>query len=189
MVRPTALFGENYSHHHSINNQNNNTDEFYFGVVASLVGTIAGGGHFVVARVLYENKSTSSPLLLVFHAGLGGILISLAAVFLDKEQMIISSDIINITLNTWLQMFFVAVGGVLGFLMLNQAVKLTNPVIVSFIRVSEIVISYFIQVFLFEQPVDLFGIIGSVCVTLAVIIVPLENLVRKKIPETFKNIL
>ena len=183
VVRPTAVFGQNYSQSHS-NNQRKTTDDFYFGVAAGLVGTLAGGVHFVLARVLYENKSSSSPLLLVFHAGLG-----LAAIFLDNEQQIIFPNILTITLNTWLQMMFVAVGGVIGFLMLNQAVKLTNPVIVSFIRVSEIVISYFIQIFWFKQPVDLLGIVGSVCVTLAVIIVPLENLVRNKLPATFKSIL
>ena len=188
MVRPTAVFGENYSQSHS-NNQRKTTDDFYFGVAAGLVGTLAGGAHFVLARVLYENKSSSSPLLLVFHAGLGGILISLAAIFLDNKQQIISPNILTITLNTWLQMMFVAVSGVIGFLMLNQAVKLTNPVIVSFIRVSEIVISFFIQIFWFKQPVDLLGIVGSVCVTLAVIIVPLEDLVRNKMSATFKNIL
>ena len=59
-------------------------------------------------------------------------------------------------------MFFVAVGGVLGLFMLNQPVKLTNPVFVSFIRVSEIVVSYFIQIFLYQQLVGVFGIIGSV---------------------------
>ena len=109
-------------------------------------------------------------------------MVSLVSTFLDPAHQIISADISLISLYSWLEMFFVAVGGVLGFFMLNQAVKLTNPVFVSFIRVSEIVVSYFIQIFLYQQPVDVFGILGSVCVTLAVIIVPLEGWARNNLP-------
>merc|ERR1719153_2213622 len=102
VVRPTAVFGDDFSQPNS-DNQRKMTYGYYFGVAAGLVGTLAGGAHFVIARVLYENKSSSSPLLLVFHAGLGGILISLAAAFLDKEQQIISPEILTIALNTWQQ--------------------------------------------------------------------------------------
>merc|ERR1719153_2098053 len=102
VVRPTAVFGDDFSQPNS-DNQRKMTYGYYFGVAAGLVGTLAGGAHFVIARVLYENKSSSSPLLLVFHAGLGGILISLAAIFLDTKQQIISWDLITLTPDTWLQ--------------------------------------------------------------------------------------
>ena len=173
VVRPPALFGED---------DQERTSGYYFGALAGLIGTVAGAAHFVLVSILYKNKTTSSPKLLVFHAGLGGLVVSLLSTFLDPAHQIISKDIFLISLYSWLEMFFVAVGGVLGFFMLNQAVKLTNPVFVSFIRVSEIVVSYFIQIFLYKQPVDVFGIIGSVCVTLAILIVPLEGWARKNLP-------
>ena len=73
--------------------------------------------------------------------------------------------------------------------MLNQAVKLTNPVLVSFIRVSEIVVSYCIQVFLYGQAVDRFGIIGSLCVIVAVVMVPMEQYARRSLPKCIQKIL
>ena len=186
VVRPPALFGDQSQ---PSSHAQDKESGYYFGALMGLVGTVAGAAHFVLVSILYKNKSTSSPKLLVFHAGLGGLVVSLVTTVLDTTHQVISADIVHISLYTWLEMFFVAVGGVLGFLMLNQAVKLTNPVLVSFIRVSEIVVSYFIQIFLYHQAIDMFGIVGSVCVTVALVIVSAEGAARKNLPACLKEIM
>ena len=99
----------------------------------------------------------------------------------------ISLDVTKINLMSWLQMLFVSVAGLLGILMLNQAVKLSNPLLVSFIRVTEIVISYVVQVFFFGQPVEVCGILGSVSSIIDVLLVSMD--VRKIIPNNIKTIL
>ena len=135
------------------------------------------------------NKSTMSTKMFVFYAGLGGLVVSMVSTLFISYQRIISLEVMRRNLIIWLQMLCVSVTGVLGFLMLNQAVKLSNPLLVSFIRVTEIVISYAVQVFLFGQPAEVCGILGSVSSIIDVLLVSMEQHVRKIIPTNIKTIL
>ena len=125
--------------------------------------------------------------MFVFYAGLGGLVVSMVSTLFISYQRIISLEVMRRNLISWLQMLCVSVTGVLGFLMLNQAVKLSNPLLVSFIRVTEIVISYAVQVFLFGQPAEVCGILGSVSSIIDVLLVSMD--VRKIIPNNIKTIL
>ena len=86
-------------------------------------------------------------------------------------------------------MLCVSVAGVIAPLTLNQAVKVSNPLLVSFIRAWEIVISYAIQVFFFGQPLQELSIVGSVFVFKAVVLVPMEDFVRQNVPAYLETIL
>ena len=130
-----------------------------------------------------------STKMFVFYAGLGGLVVSMVSTLFISYQRIISLEVMRRNLIIWLQMLCVSVTGVLGFLMLNQAVKLSNPLLVSFIRVTEIVISYAVQVFLFGQPAEVCGILGSVSSIIDVLLVSMEQHVRKIIPTNIKTIL
>ena len=87
----------------------------------------------------------------------------------------ISLDVTKINLMSWLQMVFVSV-------------KLSNPLLVSVIRVTEIVISYVVQKFFFGQPVEVCGILGSVSAIIDVLLVSMEQFVRQ-MPTNLKTIL
>jgi drug/metabolite transporter (DMT)-like permease len=98
-------------------------------------------------------------------------------------------DIQHIPMFRWLQMLCVSVAGVIASLTLNQAVKVSNPLLVSFIRALEIMISYAIQVFFFGQPLELLSIVGSVSVFMAVVLVPMEDYVRQNVTAYLETIL
>ena len=66
------------------------------------------------------------------------------------------------------------------------ALKLSNPVLVSFTRSSDIIMAYLIQVMFFHEAASMFGIGGSLCIITAIGILQLETMFNKLLPDSLK---
>ena len=86
-------------------------------------------------------------------------------------------------------MIAIIFAGISALYMLNKSISLANPVIVSFIRVTDIVVSYIIQVIVLRDAPNLLAIIGSCFVIIAVSLLSLEHHCIHLAPPRFKHIL
>ena len=78
-------------------------------------------------------------------------------------------------------MMMIASLGVFALFFLNQALRLTSPVVVSFIRVTDIVVSYILQVLvqvLHDHP-SVLAILGSSFVIISVSLLSIEQYIVK----------
>jgi drug/metabolite transporter (DMT)-like permease len=169
------------------NGQINNM--YYFGAVMGLVAAWARSVNFVSCKVLFKNKSTSSTDLIILYAGFGGLIVSLISSTLDRNSQILSSQFTQISIMTWGGMLATAVQCIIAVVSLNAALVVTGPVLVSFVRVNDIILAYFIQIVFFHQVPVVIGLVGSCCVVGAVICLPLEQLAVKFTPHFVQKIL
>ena len=129
----------------------------------------------------------SSTHLLTFYAGLFGLLVSFSACLFEKSQ-ILSDQFSMINPLTWCTYLAIAVSGVLNVWLVNKAISLASPVLISFVRSSVIIIAYSIQILFFHESPSALGIIGSTCVTAAICILPLEQQFIDIVPVYIKHV-
>jgi drug/metabolite transporter (DMT)-like permease len=162
--------------------------KYYFGASMAFASSIAGGFHYVIVGRLLRNSTTNSALLLAFYGGFGGLLVLLPVVYLDDNQRIFSTNIVNISGQTWAELSAIAVLGLIGFVTINVSMKHIKPIYVSFVSVSEIVLAYIAQIVVFSMVPNVFGIVGSLIVILAVCALPLETIISEKLPSSLRPI-
>ena len=165
------------------------SNKYYFGASMAFVSSIAGGFHYVIVGRLFKNSTTSSALLLTFYKGFGGLFILVPAAYLDDNQRILSTNIVNISGRTWAILCTNAILGLIGFVTVDVSIQYIQPVYVNFVGVLEIVLAYIAQILVFSMVPNLFGIIGSIMVVLAICALPLEAMVLEKLQSSLKNIL
>ena len=160
---------------------------YYIGAAMGLLAACARSAHYVTCSVLYKQKA-SDTLPMILFAGFGGFFVSLVSSAVDPKHLVLSSAISTIDLRVWLGMISVALLGVCAIFMLNYAIALSNPVLVSFVRVFDIVVSYLIQVIFLHDSPAIMGIVGSSFVVSSVSLLTLENSFKSRLPETIKKI-
>ena len=153
-----------------------------------VVAASARSSHYVTCSVLYKATSSSTNQMILF-AGFGGFFISFVSSFLDSNHLILSSRIISICLMDWLGLLAVALLGVSAIFMLNFAIELSNPVLVSFVRVFDIVVSYGVQVIVLKDSPGILGIFGSTLVITSVSLLSFESSFIDKVPQKFRRII
>ena len=153
-----------------------------------LVAACARSAHYVTCSVLYKN-SAASTLQMILYAGFGGFIVSLVSSAFDQNHLILSSEISTISLPVWCGICSVAFLGVCAIFMLTYAIALSNPVLVSFVRVFDIVIAYSIQITFLHQAITNMGIVGSSLVVAAIIVLGLEHSFVKLLPVGLSHIL
>ena len=152
-----------------------------------LVAACARSAHYVTCSVLYKN-SAASTLQMILYAGFGGFIVSLVSSAFDQNHLILSSEISTISLPVWCGICSVAFLGVCAIFMLTYAIALSNPVLVSFVRVFDIVVSYLIQIIFLHDSPAILGIVGSSFVVSSVSLLSFENSFRNWIPSSMKKI-
>ena len=73
----------------------------------------------------------------------------------------------------------VSVSGICALFLLNKAIQLTSPVVVSFIRVTDIVVSYILQVLVLHDHPSVLAILGSSFVIISVSLLSIEQYIVK----------
>ena len=143
---------------------------------------------FVSSCYLIQNKNCTVEIILLYYA-LCGLLVSLISGVFDPNNLVISSSVKSISFSYWAGLGAIAFLGVSATFMLHKAIVYANPVLVSFIRLLDIVFSYSVQIFLFHQIPDVSGIIGSVLVLLGVTFLTLEERLLSTMPKKFRQLL
>ena len=152
-----------------------------------LVAACGRAATYVSCTILYHSMNCTTERILLY-SGFGGLLVSLVASAFDPKHLILSTAISSMCLSTWLGIMTVAVLGVTAIFMVNKAIALSNPVLVSFVRVSDIVVSFVIQIIFLNQTPSLMGIVGSSFVLSAVSMLGFEKTFVSLLPEGIKQI-
>ena len=153
-----------------------------------MVASVSRAALFVCTKKLCQNKSSSSANLLTFHMSFTSLLFNLAWAVMVEDIRFFSSQIFEISGRTWLLYLAISVLGATSLGLCNIALKLANPVLVSFTRSSDIIVAYLIQVIIFHEAAGLLAILGSVFIVFAIGILQLEVKFNKLLPGSLKFI-
>ena len=124
----------------------------------------------------------------MLYLGFGGLAVSLVSSAFDSKNLVLSSEISSITFSSWVRIFAVAMMGISAICTLYKSIALSNAVLVSFIRVFDIVIAYIIQIIFLHQAFTTMGIVGSCLVVSAIIMLGLEQSFVKLLPVRLQTI-
>merc|ERR1711972_457692 len=114
--------------------------------------------------------------ILVFWFSIGGQVVSIIGVFaLDSKPLFQDWGS-----REWVISFLVALGGIMGSILMTKAVCWVTPSKVMVIRSFEVVAAYILQVTVFDVPTHWTDLMGTVCVISAVIAMSFEDYLMEK---------
>ena len=157
-------------------------DNYYIGAIAALIAMFSIAGMRTVIKMLVKNKSTSSYGVALFYNSFTNLIVAMVIpAFRGNQRILFPSVDVNMY-NLWqcLGIVSVAVIGVIHYLTRFMAIKLISPTLVSFIRTSEIVLAYVIQLVILGTKPYLTSLIGAGLVMVACIAIIFESLAVQK---------
>ena len=115
---------------------------YYVGcLLAVLTGVFGAANNVVIARC----EKVSSKVM-VFYAGLGGLIISFICSSFDADNKIIY-NITAISSNQWLVLTLLGLMGIIGHFCMTRSLRLIPPTTVAVLRAMEIILAYVAQVY------------------------------------------
>ena len=204
VIRPPFVFHDEPNMDENVKGSNTNTttsfhnnplgihDSYYYiGAISAMANMIFRSIQLIAFRYLVQNKSTVNGELVILYIGIACLIVSLVSPFVfNGNQRIIHSYERTRAYNVyqWLGLF----GHVIlsyGFLwMLIKALSLVSPVIVAFVRLTEIVLSYIVQILFFDAIPTVSAIFGSCNVIIGCLLILIEDSILKILPENMKYI-
>ena len=164
---------------------------YYIGAISAVANMIFRSIQLIAFKYLVQNKSTINGELVILYIGIACLIVSLVSPFLfNGNQRIIHSYERTRAYNVyqWLGLFGHAILSY-GFLwMLIKALSLVSPVIVAFVRLTEIVLSYIVQILFFDAIPTVSAIFGSCNVIIGCLLILIEDSMLKILPENLKCI-
>ena len=159
-------------------------DSLYFiGVIIALSSAMADGFLNVAINFCKEVNS----LVLLWWAGIGGLLVSLiSSTFDDQEGILHFSNIAEIGVEHWLAFVGMALVGIFSYFCMTKSLQMIDPTIVAFVRALEIVFAYIAQVAIMHQLPTSLAIIGGSCVLVSVLAMAVQDKVTALIPEKIR---
>ena len=150
---------------------------YYVGVTAALICMVGSAIFRVLTKTLISNKSTNSFGLLLFYTSLANVVFAFILPSCGGNQRILfpSIDVAKYEIWQWVGIFVVPIIGGTHWWMRIKAMRLISPTIVSFIRTSEIIIAYVIQLTILETKPYSTSLIGSGLIVIACIGVIFEG--------------
>ena len=204
VLRPPFLFENSVEHdmqqnfNTSIQHMTNNTlsekleistklnnsefDSYYIGATAALIAMFSVAGTRTLIKFLLKNKSTKSFALLLCYRNFANLIVAMVLPAFGGNQRILfpSVDVKMYDIWQWLGIVAVTIIGFIHYVTRYMAVKLISPTLVSFIRASEIVLAYVIQLVILGTKPYVTSLIGSGLVVVACIAIIFESLVIQK---------
>ena len=176
---------------HSIQIDNSRDHFYYTGAIAALVCMMSAATYRIMMKVLVQNKSTSSFALPLFYESIATLIAaSVLPAFGGDQRILFPSKMVENYDNwQWIFLFVATIIGTAQQIALFKAIRLISPTLNSFIRTFEIVVSYIVQITLFDTEPNLTSLIGSGLVMIACIGVVLENWIISIVNPTIKDFL
>ena len=159
------------------------SSNYYFGASLAATASIARGCQAVIISYLYSNTTTKSPCMMGMYAGFGGLALAFAAIPFDGNQKIASQYITSIVPSYWAGLVGIAISGVLAVFSMNKSVELIGSILDSFIRTSDVIIAYLIQIVFLHETISFLSLLGASCILLSIVLISLEAAIIKKIPD------
>lgn len=172
----------------SMEQSGHSAKSFLIGIVFGLIGATSRAAHYCTCKLIYDQKQNSTHWIVLF-AGCGGFLVSLLSSCLDTKHLILSLDIGTISVQDWMGILTISLLGVSALVLLNKSLSMCSPVIVSFIRVLDIVVSYVLQISVFHDTPNILAVIGSSLIILSVSFLGLENWVSGFVPINIRYLI
>ena len=182
------------------NNLENNTvlsmtqevcEKYHIAEISAITSMLSLSILSIITTFLYKNSSTNSTEQSVLYSGIGILFLSLVTAFLGGNQRILFAAKYTKPYNTleWMVLVMIAIASVVMVFMRFFALKLIGATIENFIFTSEIVFGYEAQVVFFGAIPDNMSIVGSLCITLSCLIIPIEELVISQFPKRVQRYL
>ena len=143
------------------------------GIIAGLGCAMAGASIAVITGYL----KTSSPYLLVFFAGMGGILTVLLAVFFDRKSLIFH----HFQSAPFPELVLIGSLGLLGYFLAIKAYQLIHPTFGSILKSNEVIFAFIFQSTAMEMVPSGFTLLGAFLVILSGILVPFETQIVQRV--------
>lgn len=168
---------------------NSRSHYYYIGAIAALVCMISSATFRIMMKVLVQNKSTSSFSIPLFYSSIASLIAAAILPAFGGDQRILfpSTEVEKYDQWQWISLFVQAILGIAQYSARFMAIKLISPTMVSFIRTSEIVMAYIVQLTFFNTEPYLTSLIGSGLVMTACIGVMMESCVIAKLHPMIKD--
>ena len=206
VIRPPFLFNNSLNTKFDVMDKGSNSttllsfemsplihNKYYYIGAASAIGCMIFQSFARVGiRCLLKNQSTSSSDLILFNHGLACLLMSLllSLAIKGKQRIINSSEGTDAyDSKQWISLFGFAILIIIQLCMRVKALQLISPVIVGFVRSTEIVLSYIVQIAFFTTVPKVSAIIGSCLVLVSCVSVLIEDSIIDIVPKRVKNML
>ena len=171
------------SFYSSLYHQDKHDSLYFIGVIIALSSAMADGFLNVAINFCKEVNS----LVLLWWAGMGGLVVSfISSTFDDQESILHYSDIVNIGVEHWLAFFGMACVGIFSYFCMTKSLQMIDPTIVAFVRALEIVFAYIAQIAIMHQLPDSYAIIGGSCVLVSVLAMAIQTKITALIPEKIR---
>ena len=158
---------------------------YYIGVAVALVSTVFDGFLNIAINVCKEMPS----LVLLWWAGVGGLVVGAVGYAFDENAKIFTLAVVEISYVEWLAYAGVAFGGIAAYFCMTKSLQMVDPTVVAFVRATEIVIAYIVQVtFMHQVPAGL-SIIGAALVLTSVFAIAGQDKIVSALPVRIRNIM
>ena len=163
---------------------------YYIGALAAIVCMLSNAIFRTMMKFLHQNKSSKSSALFLLYHGIWCLIISFSMPLIESNQRILfpSHNIKQYDAWQWLSLFIFAIIGVTNFYLRLKSLQLVGPVIVGFVRTSEIVVSYVVEIIIFHTIPYLSSVFGAMFIMIACIGVLLEDKFLKCLPSKLQPI-
>ena len=177
VAKPTWLFGQ----------AEKIGQNYYFGIFLALAAGFCASITYVSVGLV--DKEKVAPSVLILYPGMLQLMSCFLLTFIDKNDLILSGKIGEITMEKWLFMGLITFLGIFATYVRTKANQMLSPSLVNFIRSLEITFALFAQVLFFNDLPTILSIIGSVLVVLSVFAKILEEKITQLCPECLQNFL
>merc|ERR1712141_232228 len=175
-IQPPFLFGPKSNNNTSDLIQDNKN--YYVGVTLALSCAIFGS----LCNILINKCDQIKSSLLVFYAGVSGIIISILVCLANSKENFYHLGELKAT--DWLILTFLSLSGILGYFTMTISLKMVSPTSVSVLRALEIILAYICQAIILHIMPNTLCIIGSILVILCVTGIAIVEKSRKSSQET-----
>ena len=157
-------------------------NSYYIGAIAALIAMFSIAGTRTLIKILIKNTSSKPFAVLLFYHNFANLIVAMVLPAFGGNQRILfpSVDVEIYDVWQWLGIVAVAIIGFIHHRTRYMALKLISPTLVSFIRTSEIVFAYVIQLAILGTKPYVTSLIGSGLVMLACIAIIFESLAIQK---------
>ena len=150
-----------------------NSQYYYFGFCMAVICMISMGIVRVILRSLMLNSTTCHFELYWLYKGFGSFVIALIIPLMGGNQQIIQSStgLIQIKYGfwEWISLHVATFMTILNDYFMLKALSKISSMVFGFVRTSDIIIAYLMQIAFFDTEINITCIIGSCCVWIACI--------------------
>ena len=203
VIRPPCIFGDDFGPVNSkeiskgnkslLNNKNEEqmTNEYYYiGALAAFICMFSYAAFGIMVRYLQEKIAYKSPEVFLFYHGAYCIIISIIMYAFEYNGLIWlpQQNLDQYDTLRWLFLFIFGVIGATQYYVRFKSRLLVGPVALGFLQASEIVVSYLIQVIIFNTIPDLSTVLGAMFIMTACTGILLEKKLSNWLPPKMQQL-